>query len=143
MIKSPQCSGNRRGTTLVELAVSTLILVVAMTVTTQTLSWIANSRRSAHRRHYALLEVANVMERITADTTLTHSPQGLKQLELSREAKQSLPGAELAIDTKPDHKQDATRLTVSLKWRGAAGHWEAPIRLTTWVDPVEDNHEEQ
>jgi len=128
---------------LVELAVSTLIVVVAMTVTTQTLSWIANSRRSADRRHYALLEVANVMERITADASLTHSPRVLKQLELSREAKQCLPEAELAIDTKPDPEQGATRLTVSLKWRGQAGRWEAPIRLTTWVDPVEENHEEK
>ena len=45
---------------------ATVLLMIAMTLTVKVLGWVALERRAAERRQRAVMEVANVMERITA-----------------------------------------------------------------------------
>ena len=57
---------NRAGSLLVELAMAMVMLAIAMTLTVKVLGSVAMERRSSERRERAVIEVANVMERITA-----------------------------------------------------------------------------
>ena len=56
----------RRGSLLVEVAMATVLLMIAMTLTVKVLGFVALERRACERRQRAMLEVANLMERITA-----------------------------------------------------------------------------
>ena len=56
----------RRAFTAVEVALAVFLMAVAMTATVQVLGWVASERRAVERRQWAVQEVANLMERLTA-----------------------------------------------------------------------------
>ena len=31
--------------------------------------------------------------------------------------------------------QSAKRVVIRLRWKGAGGQWQAPVRLTAWIEP--------
>jgi hypothetical protein len=85
----------------------------------------------------AVQEVANVMERLTAYPFEEVTAERARQLTLSAPARQSLTGAELAVDVAESPSgagRSAKRIAVRLRWRGRNGEWEAPARLTTWIE---------
>ena len=104
-----------------------------MTVTVQLLGWIAAERRAAERRRLAVREVANLLEHLAARPwDKLSEPVELKPTDnVTRDA---LPGAELSVvvDDK-GAAENAKRVAVRLRWRNRAGDWDAPVRLTTWV----------
>ena len=60
--------------------------------------------------------------------------QGLLQgIQLSEEARRSLPGGELEIDlaTSPD-EPDAKRIALLLRWQDRTGEFVRPVRLVAW-----------
>ncbi len=84
-----------------------------------------------------MLEVANVMERITAYPFDEVTPELARRMTLSRAARQSLPDSELAVDvaeSEPGPGRSAKRIAIRLRWRGRDGEWEAPVRLTSWIE---------
>lgn len=124
----------RRGTTLVELMVSGILLGTVMMVTVPTLGWIAKERRAAQRRQEAIAEVANLMERVTVTSWEQITPQGLGQIKLSEDSARQLPGAVLKLDvvsnpSDPNSKQ----IVIDLRWKNRTGRIGAPVRLSAWV----------
>ncbi len=57
---------HRRGSLLAEVTMSTVLLVIIMGMTVKVLGWVALERRAAERREQAVVEVANLMERLAA-----------------------------------------------------------------------------
>jgi hypothetical protein len=128
---------SRRGSLLVELTVATGMLMIGMTLTVKVLGYAALERRAAEHRQRADLEVANVMERLTAYPFDELTPERARTLSISPATLESLPGAELAVDVNPSQLgagRSSKRIAIRLRWRNRAGEWEAPVRLTTWIE---------
>jgi hypothetical protein len=119
---------------MVEVTLSVLLLAVAMTTTVQILGWTATQRRAVERRQWAIQEVANLMEHLTAEPWDRVTPDLAATLTLSEEIRGKLPEPELKVHVDesgavPGQK----RLAIELRWRNRAGTWEAPVRLTAWI----------
>jgi hypothetical protein len=127
----------RRGSLLVEVAMATVLLMIAMTLVVKVLGWVGHERRSTERRQRALIEVANIMERITAYPFEQVTPDLARRITLSDTARGLLPDAELAVDvsdSKPDAGGSSRRIALRLRWRGSSGMWNAPVRLISWIE---------
>ena len=114
-----------------------VLLMIAMTLTVKVIGLVALERRASERRQRALVEVANVMERITAHPFDDVTPELAGRLTLSTSARQSLSDSELAVDvagTEPGPGRSAKRIAIKLRWRGPNGEWMAPVRLTSWIE---------
>jgi hypothetical protein len=122
---------------LVEVTMASVILMVLMSVAIKVVGFVAHERGAASRRQRALVEAGNAMERITAYSFDQVTPEEAKRIVLPESARHALPGSELTVDvTTVDRPADraAKRITVRLRWRDRAGNWEAPIRLTSWME---------
>ena len=127
----------RRGSLLPELAMSAVMLAIVMTLTVKVLGYAGQQRRSSDLRQRALLEVANVMEQITCDPFERITSERARRVSISPTAAGMLRGAELAVEVKeeqPGPGRSAKRIAIRLRWMGRSGEWEAPVRLTTWVE---------
>jgi hypothetical protein len=127
----------RRGSLLPELAMAGAMLTIAMTLTVKVLGYAGLQRRSADQRQRAILEVANIMERITAEPFDDITAERARRLSISPGAAGSLPGAALAVEVaeeQPAPDRPAKRIAVRLRWRDRSGEWKAPVRLTTWIE---------
>jgi hypothetical protein len=123
---------------LAELAMAIVLLVIAMTLVIKVLSWAAHERRVADRRERAVLEVANLMEQITAHPMEEVTPEMARGLTLSEAARQSLPDAQLGVEVASGavngvRELPAKRIAIRLRWRGSGGEWETPVRLSSWI----------
>ncbi len=131
------CAHSRRGYLLVELIVATAMLIIGMSLAVKVLGYVALQRRAAEHRQRAVQEAANVMERLTAYPFDEITPERARAMSISPATLESLPGAELTSDVKdsqPGAGRTARRIAVRLRWRNRAGEWEAPVRLTTWIE---------
>ncbi len=135
--RSRPSRSRRRGSLLPELAMSAVMLSIAMGLTIKVLGYAGQQRRSADQRQRAMLEVANVMERITALPFDELTTERARRVAISPAAAGSLGGAELAVevtDETPGPGRAARKVAVRLRWKGRSGESEAPVRLTTWVE---------
>jgi Tfp pilus assembly protein PilV len=125
----------RRGTVLLETAISAMILMIAMTLAAKVTASLAAERRAWDRRGVAAVEVANALERIAAKPFDALAVGPVEGLSLSPTATATLPGAELTADAADDPAGElaARRVTIRLRWRDRAGDWGAPVRLVTWI----------
>src|SRR5262249_13531721 len=127
----------RRGSLLVEVAMATVMLMIAMSLTVKVLGHVGAQRRASEYRQRALQEIANVMERLTAHPYDAITAELTSHCKLSSAVSRSLPDAELSVGVaqeQPGGGRSVKRITVSLRWRGRSGEWEAPVRLSTWVE---------
>lgn len=127
----------RRGSLLPELAIATILLGAAMTMTVQVLGHAGRVRRDADHRQQATLEVGNLMERLAAISFDELTDARAQNLKLSETTAHLLPDAQLSIavkDERPAADRTSKRLAVKLQWRGRSGEWEAPVRLVTWIE---------
>jgi hypothetical protein len=116
---------------------ATVLLMIVMTLAVKILGIVALERRQAERRQRALVEVANTMERITAHPFLDVTPELARRTTLSETAQAALPDSELSVDisdAKVGDSRIAKRIAIRLRWRGRSGEWEAPVRLTSWIE---------
>jgi hypothetical protein len=128
----------RRGTLLADVGLAAIVLLVAMSLMLKLLAIVAQERRAADHRQRAALEVANLMERITAYPFDRVTPELARDMTVSESARQSLRDAELAIDVKPAevipaNDRDGRRISITLRWREPSGQWQHPVRLTSWI----------
>ena len=133
--RSPRAS--RRGSLLVEVAMATVLLMIVMTLTVKVTGFVALERRASERRQRAMLEVANMMERITAYPFADVTSDLASRMTLSPAVRQSLPDSELAVDvadSQPGPGRSAKRIAITLRWRGRDGEWVAPVRLNSWIE---------
>ena len=123
----------RRGMVMLEAIVAGTLLGTLLVVCLQLLSAAAAQRRAADQRQCAILELANVMERVAARPWAELTAAALAQEKLSPSAAGQLPGAELKIEISTDAKDpDAKRITATLRWQDRSGQLVAPMTLTTW-----------
>jgi hypothetical protein len=129
-------AGPRRGGyTLVEVVLSVVVLLSAMTVVVKVLGWVGVEQRVADRRSWAVQEVANLMERLTAEPFEDITRARARSLSGERTANRVLPGAEWEADVGDETAGPvpAKRVTLRLRWKARSGGWEGPVRLTSWV----------
>jgi Tfp pilus assembly protein PilV len=127
-------AARRRAFTMVEVTLSVFLLAVAMTTTVQILGWVATQRRAIERRQWAIQEVANLMEHLTAEPWDRVTPDSARALTLSDEIRRKLPEPELKLDVdETGAGRGEKRLAIQLRWRNRSGTWEAPVRLTAWI----------
>jgi hypothetical protein len=126
----------RRGSLLLELAITGALLAVAMTLTLRLISGLGNEQRNHDRRDWAVQEAANVMERVTSLPFESIGSETGSPVGLSPEARQVLPGVELHVQTLengPAGGAGSKRVVVRIRWRNRAGEWDSPVRLTSWI----------
>jgi hypothetical protein len=111
------------------------MLAIAMSLTVELLGGIAAERRLVERRQFAAQEAANVLEAFVSRPFESVTPEAARSISLSEAARAVLPEAELTV-LVDDHgaSPDAKRIAVRLRWRQRSGEWEAPVRLTTWIE---------
>jgi prepilin-type N-terminal cleavage/methylation domain-containing protein len=124
----------RRGFTLPELLVASVVLGVALTASVQVTGALRTQQREARHRLCALAEAENCLQRLTATPWEQLTPQHAAEHRLSETAARQLPGGELKIDiAAEDGEPPARRIQVQVHWRNVRGHEIAPLRLTAWV----------
>jgi hypothetical protein len=136
MIARRRVGCSRRGSLLAEMAMSAVMLMIAMSLIARVVGWTAAERRSLDRRQWAVQEGANLMERLSARPFESLTTDAVKNTALSPEAVRTLPDAQLHIevsDHDPTGGDDSKRIALGLRWRSRSGEWDAPVRLTTWV----------
>ena len=140
-LSSPAISHGRRrrGALLADVGLAAIVLLITMSLMLKVLGIVAHERRAAEQRQRAALEVANLMERITAYPADRVTPELARGMTISETARQSLRNFELAVDVtggEPAAAPDraARRISITLRWRGPSGQWEAPVRLTSWKE---------
>lgn len=132
----------QRGFTLIELIATCTLLGVVFTVAIPLLLLVAQERRSADQRQFAMQHAANLLERTTAtgwkglavgDLELPAPPDDLVTL---------LPGLERRVEVKD--LADTLRskhVTASIRWKNRTGEYGPPIRLSAWVYSTEENQQ--
>lgn len=125
-------SSSRSGTLLVELMVAGALLGVVMAAAIPTLGWIVRQRKFNQERQAAILEVGNLMERLTALEWDELTPQRAAQFQLSEpvEGQLSEPRVTVTVDTEEDA---AKRVLIQLSWQIGPGRAAPPVRLAAWV----------
>ncbi len=138
--RSGKPCGSRRGSLLAEVGISMVVLVIVMGLTVKVLATIAQERRAAADRQLGALEAGNLMERITAHPFDQVTPELARSISVSDLTRRSLRDCEMAVDLSGGEKnatgvQSAKRVMIRLRWKGAGGQWQAPVRLTSWIEP--------
>ena len=124
----------RRGSTLLELAVSIMMVGVLLAISVQVLGWTVRERRATDRRAAALVEAGNLMDGLTRLPWNDVTQEGLVAAKLSGEADAMLPDAKLDVTLRqPEDDPTAKQITVSIDWLGDHQQREAPARITAWV----------
>jgi len=121
---------NRRGITLIESTVASLLLIAALTLTIQVLASATRQHRIAERRSIALLEASNLLERAVAEFETDREPT------LSPEAANRLPDAAARVEREPEDDSDGPpmiRLTATVTYREPLGGQTIRVPLSTWL----------
>jgi hypothetical protein len=120
---------------VLELAVSVLVLLAAMSVTVKVLGWFGNERRAADRRQWAVQAASNVLERVASEPFDRVTAERTREIAAATGAAKVLPGAawDVAVEDDRDLPVPARRVYVQLRWEERTGGWGSPVRLTTWV----------
>ncbi len=129
---------DRRGYTIVELVVTSILLGAVFSSLAPILGSVNRLRQSGERRQLALLEVANLMEELSTRPWAQLTAEGTEGIVLSDAVAAALPDAELAIRITPEDSEVAAdaievrRIEISLRWREQGEQFIAPVRLVTW-----------
>ena len=131
---------NRRGSLLAEVGIATVVIVIVMGMTVKVLATVAHERRAAADRQRGTIEAGNLMERITGHPYDQVTPELAQRISVSDLARESLRDCELTIQVSEGNKpaaggMAAKRVMIRLRWKGRSGQWQAPVRLTSWIEP--------
>jgi Tfp pilus assembly protein PilV len=124
----------RRGATLIEIAASAVLFMVAMTVSVQVLAWTAAERRDAETRRAVQQALSNVMERFTARPWHEITTEFVASAKLTPAPADAEGAATLNGDVRIDPADpDAKHVRLEVRWRGRAGSPGSTVRLSAWV----------
>jgi hypothetical protein len=116
-----------------ETCVALLLLSVLTTLCLQFFAAASDQRRQVYAQLAATQEAANLLERIEALEWNELTTASAAKLQLSAQARQTLPDArvEMLIDG-PTGTPPARRVTASVRWRPQLGEPEREVRLVVW-----------
>jgi hypothetical protein len=111
--------------------VAGILVGLLATAVLQLLVLMTNQHRTLYKRHVAIQESANIMERASAISWEDLTEETLDQFDVSEEAKESLPGVEVAVEVS-DVEDNAKRVTVVLRWPDRPSRPDHSVRLVAW-----------
>jgi hypothetical protein len=124
----------RSGFGLVEMAMTGVLIVAAMTITAQVIGWVALDRRASERCERAVFEASNLMERISARPWDDLKTENLAAIKPDPSTASFLHDPSINLKVEPfDDAPPRKKLTVEIRWLDRSGHPEAPVRLVAWV----------
>lgn len=129
----------RRGASILELIVGTVILGVFISSAGPMLRWVQVSRRTNDQHLAVLQELSNQMEALAALPVSELTAQRLENLTLSDSAQKQIPDASLSA-TLSEPADGLRKLTLSIAWQDEAGVDVQPKTLTAWF-PIGANPE--
>lgn len=116
-----------RGTSLLEATLALAVIGLSLMTLVQLLSSVQHQRRMIERRSLALIEAANVLERLMNLPATELTPEKIRELRLSDSAAAQIPGGTLTVEiTDPSGSPSARRLLVTVQGDGPDG---APMTL--------------
>lgn len=124
----------RSGFGLIEIAVTAVLIVVAMTVTVQVVGWMALERKAVGRRERAVQEAENLLERAVALPWRDLTAESAGKLRISPKTAEFLGKPTLKVDVSTiDDAPARKKVVVEIRWPDRSGQPEAPVRLVAWV----------
>jgi type II secretory pathway pseudopilin PulG len=123
---------SRSGSLLLELMVAGALLGVVTASVIPTLGWLVRQRKFNQERQAAVLEVGNLMERLTALDWNELTSERAAQFHLSDPMEQQLsePRLTVSVDIEDDA---AKRVLIQLAWQIGPSRAAPPVRLAAWV----------
>ena len=95
---------------------------------------LSDQRKVGEQRQLALLEVSDILERLSLSNWEAIQGDQLIEPPLSEACRAALRDPELKVSTtNGESDPTARRVTVSLRWKNGAGEFVAPARLTAWT----------
>lgn len=123
----------RRGTLLVEVIVSLVLLAAVFRLLVPTLGVVQKQRRYAVQRQTALDEASNVLESVSSWPWEQLTRERLDTLKVSDSARRLLPDAEIRTSLMESEAPSARQIMLEIQWRDQAGNRVAPVRLACWI----------
>jgi prepilin-type N-terminal cleavage/methylation domain-containing protein len=135
-------SKTKRGLTLIEVAISLLVLGVVSTTVAEVIQWSAAQHRAAERKRCAL-DIANaILDRFTIRDWSTITPGNAAKIKLPVEAAPVLVDANLLVQVEDEKAAGKTgkekglqskRVSVEISWTNGASSQVDRVQLVTWV----------
>lgn len=128
--RQPNPAG-RRGTSMLELVVGTVLIGIFLASTVPMLRWVHISSRFNEEHRIATQELANQMEQLAALPPGELTDDYLATLQPSAATHSALPDAHLTVASSLADA-DTQKITFELSWNGDLSRQIAPVRLTAW-----------
>ncbi len=124
---------SRSGSLIIEVLVAGSLLAVVTATVVPALTWIVRQRKFNQERQAAMLEVGNLMERVTLLDWNELTPQRAAEFHLSESLQNQLaePRLTIRVDTEED---DAKHVLIELEWEFGPGRAAPPVRLAAWIN---------
>jgi len=124
---------NRSGTLLLELVISGLVLGIILSTAIPMLGWVARERKLNQQQEAAILEAANLMERIAGLSWDELSSERVEELPISPALLRQLPDARssAAVELDPGEPR-LKRVRIEITWEVAPGRAAPPVKLASW-----------
>ncbi len=123
----------RHGALLLELIICGMLLGVIVSAIIPTLAWLTRERQNGRQQQAALLEVGNLMERLSMLEWDDLTSQRAATFELSEGMRTEFPDAHLTVTVTVDADAKAKHVLLELQWEFAPGRPAPPVRLAAWV----------
>ncbi len=124
---------SRSGFSLLEMFVAGTILTVILSALGPTVYWLQRAQKASEQQQFAVLELANQMERVfSVDGSVT--TESLKTLSLSSSASEIL--ADAALTSRLTGSGIDRKLTLSLTWSDSTGQTVEPKQLVAWLPEI-------
>jgi len=132
---TPAGRRRRRAYGLVEVGMAVMLVMAAMSLMVKALGVVANERREADRRLWAVEAASNVLERVSAEPFDGITRKIVDEIAAGVHAERVLPGAtwESAVEDDRGAPVPAKKVSLRLHWNDRSKGPGAPVRLTTWV----------
>jgi prepilin-type N-terminal cleavage/methylation domain-containing protein len=126
----------RRGFTLIELAIAASLLAALLATSVQMLRALSNHQRAVEHRAAALEGVQAVAEQVANLPWDQLTPEGVKHFSIPAPIEKRLSGAKLAVNVVEETAPVLSkRITIELSWTNMNGDVVAPARLIVWAFP--------
>jgi prepilin-type N-terminal cleavage/methylation domain-containing protein len=126
----------RAGFTLLEIAVSLVVLGVVLTTVAQVLRWSAAEHRAIQRKRCALEAATTVLDCLSARDWSAITNESAVGIHLPPETTRFLADPQLQVSVVEDKEQQrlpGKRISVAIRWANAAHGASEQVRLSTWV----------
>jgi prepilin-type N-terminal cleavage/methylation domain-containing protein len=134
---------NKNGLTLIEVAISVVVLGVVSTTVVEVIQWSALQHRAAERKRCALEIATAILDQFTVRDWSAINPENAAKITLPVEAAQSLGDPHLLLQVNQEKEKgkpvgagtglESKRVSVEISWINGASTQVDRVQLSTWV----------